>query len=53
MFRDLETEVLKTHSLAEIKDRNFGQAGTKKRDEYKNELRIDVLGKKIIAVKKA
>lgn len=53
MFRDLETEILKTHPLAEIIDRNFGKAGTKKRDECKNEFRIDVLGKIIKAVKKA
>jgi DNA-binding XRE family transcriptional regulator len=38
---------LKTHSLAEMKDKHIGKVGTKERDEYEYELRMDVLGKMI------
>lgn len=38
---------LKTYSLAEMKDKYIGKAGTKERDDYEYELRMDVLGKMI------
>ncbi|CAN5452329.1 helix-turn-helix transcriptional regulator [soil metagenome] len=42
---------MKTHTLAEMKDKYIGKAGTKKRDEYEYELRMDVLGKMIKAAR--
>jgi HTH-type transcriptional regulator/antitoxin HipB len=38
---------LKTYSLAEMKDKYIGKSGTKEREEYEYELRMDVLGKMI------
>jgi HTH-type transcriptional regulator / antitoxin HipB len=38
---------IKTHTLAEMKDKYIGKVGTKERDEYEYELRMDVLGKMI------
>lgn len=38
---------LKTHSLAEMKDKYIGKVGTQERDEYEYELRMEVLGKMI------
>ena len=43
----MATKELKTHSLAEMKDKHIGKVGTKERDEYEYELRMDVLGKMI------
>ena len=43
----MATKELKTQSLAEMKDKHIGKVGTKERDEYENELRMDVLGKMI------
>ncbi len=43
----MATKALKTYSLAEMKDKYIGQVGTKERDEYEYELRMDVLGKMI------
>ncbi|MDY3489334.1 helix-turn-helix transcriptional regulator, partial [Riemerella anatipestifer] len=37
----------KSYSLAEMKDKYIGKVGTKERDEYEYELRMDVLGKMI------
>lgn len=42
---------LKTYTLAEMKDKYIGEAGTKERDEYEYELRMDVLGKMIKAAR--
>ena len=42
---------LKTYTLAEMKDRYIGKVGTKERDEYEYELRMDVLGKMIKAAR--
>ena len=36
-----------TYTLAEMKDKYIGKLGTKKRDKYEYELRMDVLGKMI------
>ena len=38
---------VKTYSLAEMKDKYIGKVGTKERDEYEYELRMDVSGKMI------
>jgi HTH-type transcriptional regulator / antitoxin HipB len=43
----MATKKIKTYSLAEMKDKYIGKAGTKKRDHYEYELRMDVLGKMI------
>ena len=43
----MATKDLKTYSLAEMKDKYIGKNGTKDRDEYEYELRMEVLGKMI------
>lgn len=42
---------LKTYSLSEMKDKYIGSVGTKARDDYEYELRMDVLGKMIKAAR--
>jgi HTH-type transcriptional regulator / antitoxin HipB len=42
---------IKTYTLAEMKDKYIGKIGTKERDEYEYELRMDVLGKMIKAAR--
>ncbi len=41
---------MKTHSLEELTDLYIGKKGTEKRNEFENELRLDLLGQ---AIKKA
>ena len=41
---------LKTKSLDEITDKHIGKVGTKERDDFENELRLDLIG---LAIKKA
>jgi DNA-binding XRE family transcriptional regulator len=41
---------MKTYSLEELSDKYIGKKGTKKRDEFENELRLDLLG---LAIKQA
>ena len=38
---------MKTYSLDELTDKYIGKKGTKKRDEFENELRLDLLGRAI------
>ena len=38
---------MKTYSLDEITDKYIGKKGTKKRDDFENELRLDLLGQAI------
>lgn len=38
---------MKTHSLDELTDKYIGKIGTPKRDEFENELRLDLLGQAI------
>jgi len=38
---------MKSYSLAEMKDKYIGKKGTKDRDQYEYELRMDVLGQMI------
>lgn len=40
-------EKIRSYSLDEMKDEFIGKKGTKERDEYEYELRMDVLGKMI------
>lgn len=47
----MATKVLKTYSLAEMKDKYIGKVGTQDRDAYEYELRMDVLGKMIKAAR--
>jgi len=43
----MSTKELKTYTFAEMKDKYIGKVGTKERNEYEYELRMDVLGKMI------
>lgn len=38
---------MKTYSLEELTDKYIGKKGTQKRDEFENELRLDLLGQAI------
>jgi DNA-binding XRE family transcriptional regulator len=42
---------IKVRTLAEMKDKYIGKVGTRKRDDYEYELRMDVLGKMIKAAR--
>ena len=48
----MATKEIKTYTLAEMKDKYIGKIGTKERDEYEYELRMDVLGKMIKTARK-
>ena len=43
---------MKTYSLSEMEDRHIGKKGTKERDEYEYELRMDLLGQMIRTTRK-
>lgn len=43
----MKTKEVKTYTLAEMKDKYIGKIGTRERDEYEYELRMDILGKMI------
>ena len=43
----MATKEMKTYSLVEMKDKYIGKVGTKGREDYEYELRMDVLGKMI------
>ena len=43
----MATKEMKTYSLAEMKSKYIGKVGTKEREDYEYELRMDVLGKMI------
>jgi len=47
----MASKEIKTYSLAEMKDKYIGSVGTKEREEYEYELRMDVLGKMIKAAR--
>ncbi len=38
---------MKTYSLEDLTDKYIGKKGTKKREEFENELRLDLLGQAI------
>jgi len=44
---------MKTYSLEEITDEYIGKKGTAKREEFENELRLDLLGNAIKEARKA
>ncbi len=43
---------MKTYSLSEMEDKYIGKKGTKERDEYEYELRMDLLGEMIRTTRK-
>ena|SRR5690606_20415187 len=43
---------MKTYSLDELTDKYIGKKGTQKRDEFENELRLDLLGHAIKQARK-
>jgi DNA-binding XRE family transcriptional regulator len=43
---------MKTYTLEELTDKHIGKKGTKKRDEFENELRLELLGQTIKQVRK-
>jgi len=47
----MATKEIKTFSLDEMKDKFIGQPGSREREEYEYELRMDVLGKMIKAAR--
>ena len=42
---------MKTYSLEELTDKHIGKKGTKRRDVFENELRLDLLGQTIKQVR--
>jgi DNA-binding XRE family transcriptional regulator len=47
----MATKKVKIQTLAEMKDKYIGKVGSKERDSYEYELRMDVLGKMIKAAR--
>jgi DNA-binding XRE family transcriptional regulator len=47
----MATKQLKTYTLSEMKDKYIGKSGTKEREDYEYELRMDILGKMIKSVR--
>ena len=47
IFQRQKQKEMKTYSLEELTDKYIGKKGTKKRNEFENELRIDLLGQAI------
>ncbi len=43
---------MKTYTLEELTDKHIGKKGTKKRNDFENELRLDLLGHTIKQVRK-
>lgn len=43
---------MKVYTLAEMEDKYIGEKGTKERDEYEYELRMELLGRMIRATRK-
>ncbi len=43
---------MKTYTLAEMEDKYIGKKGTKERDEYEYELKMEVLGRMIKTTRK-
>ena len=46
------TKKMKTYSLDEVTDKYVGKKGTKKREAFENELRLDLLGEAIKEARK-
>lgn len=45
--KKMENRKLKTTSLEDLIDKHIGKIGTKKRDKFENELRLDLVGQAI------
>jgi len=43
---------MKTISLEDLKDKHLGQVGTKRRDEYERDLKIEILAEQIKQLRK-
>ena len=43
---------MKQYTLTEMEDKYIGKLGTLERDEYENELRMDILGRMIRTTRK-
>ncbi len=43
---------MKTYTLSEMEDKHIGKVGTKERDEYEYELRMELLGRMIRTTRK-
>jgi DNA-binding XRE family transcriptional regulator len=48
----MKNKKLKSYSLDEITDKYIGKIGTPKRDEFENELRLDLIGEAIKQARK-
>jgi HTH-type transcriptional regulator / antitoxin HipB len=48
----MKNQPLKTYSLDEITDKHIGKRGTPKREQFENELRLDLLGEAIKQARK-
>lgn len=48
----MKSDVLKSYTLSEMKDKYIGKQGTNAREQYEYELRMEVLGKMIKATRK-
>jgi DNA-binding XRE family transcriptional regulator len=48
----MDKKNIKTHTLAELKDRHIGKVGTPERDTYEYELRMEILGRMIKATRR-
>ncbi len=48
----MKKDKMKTYSLEEITDKYIGKKGTKKREAFENELRLDMLGEAIKRARK-
>ena len=48
----MENKGMKTYSLDEVTDKFIGKKGTSKRDEFENELRLDLIGNAIKQARK-
>jgi len=49
---DMKKKGLKTYTLDEVTDKHIGKKGTPKRDQFENELRLDLIGKAIKQARK-
>jgi len=50
--KEKEKKGMKTYSLDEVTDKYIGKKGTPKRDEFENELRLDLIGNAIKQARK-
>jgi DNA-binding XRE family transcriptional regulator len=49
---DIENKEMKTYSLDKVTNKYIGKKGTPKRDEFENELRLDLIGRAIKQARK-